>query len=574
VAECAPVPAANRRGETPATDAELEIRLDVELQPERVLAARILARGAAADAILSLALEVPPADVKIASAKDASGPLETRVEAAPDGRSVIRWSRKVRGPLEVVVRVRAGAPTPATRPTLGIDDNQARIPGEVIPLPEPLGEAIVDLRLELGQLDHREASGASTLAATNVYRGRVTLGAVRRSYAALVDGEIGTARFHSSDGDDHASWTGYTSFDPRWAFAETAGVRTGVDRYLGVRPGGQHGVVLVSDRRKDLPFAMVPRASGLWISADIDAPWDATPLLRVSQHFAQRLVGAGLWIGQRGGPREPEGWFWSEGVSRVVGRESLYQLGLLSYDDLAADLNAALAEVTLSKLRASRLEALVASANAGSEGAVDARRMLAARGILWATSVDARMRAASKGQKDLRDLMRAIVAEAGKQRRDTWSVEELRAFVSVTAGEAEGVSFSRAIVEGRPADSEVPAGASGTCHELLRRKLSRFELGFEWTPAPKPTDPSAPPATSLGIVTSVMLGSAAERAGVLAGDRIEEMKFTPGRVDVAAKLKLSRAGRTLDVAYAPHGEEREGPMFVRKKGAKDESCTR
>ena len=60
--------------------------------------------------------------------------------------------------------------------------------------------------------------------------------------------------------------------------------------------------------------------------------------LRVAQHFAQRFVGGALWMGFRSGPREPEGWFWSEGVSRVVGRESLYQLGLVSYDDLAADL--------------------------------------------------------------------------------------------------------------------------------------------------------------------------------------------------------------------------------------------
>ena len=60
--------------------------------------------------------------------------------------------------------------------------------------------------------------------------------------------------------------------------------------------------------------------------------------------------------------------------------------------------------------------------------------------------------------------------------------------------------------------STCPRGAAGTCHELLKRKLSRFEL--------------------------------------------------------------ARAGQTLKVSYAPRGEEREGSKLVRKKGVKDESCVR
>lgn len=552
----------------------MEIHLDAEVEPERVLIARIVARGTVASSTRALSLEAAPTDVKIATATDGAGALPTSVEAGAAGRTVIKLSRTPASPLEITVRVHAQAPKPSVRPVLGVDENQARIPGEVIPLPEPLGPALVDLSFELGTLDRQKAQGGSTLSATKLFRDSASLGAVRNGYSVLVVGDVGTARFHTNEGDDHASWAGYTSFDPRWAFAETAGVRVGVDRYLGTRPSPQHGIVMVADRRRDLPFAMVPRFSGLWISADLDAPWDATPLLRVAQHFAQRFVGGALWIGYRSGPREAEGWFWSEGVSRVVGRESLYQLGLVSFDDIAADLNAALAEGTLSKLRAAKLDALVTAANASGDDAIDARRMLAARGILWASGIDARTRAGSKGQKDLRDVMRAILEEAGKQRRDAWSVEELSKYVASVSTAAEEAAFRRAIIDGAAPAADLPPGAAGACHELLQRKLSRFELGFEWTPAAKPSDPAAPPPTHLGVVASVKKGSAAERAGVTAGDRVDELKYTPGRGDIPAKLKVTRAGRTLSLSYAPHGEERDGPMFVRKKGAKDETCTR
>ncbi len=110
--------------------------------------------------------------------------------------------------------------------------------------------------------------------------------------------------------------------------------------------------------------------------------------------------------------------------------------------------------------------------------------------------------------------------------------------------------------------------------ELISRKLSRFELGFEWTPPPKPSDPTAPPPTHLGTVSVVKKDSAAERAGVAVGDRIDELKYTPGRGDIAAKLKVTRAGKAIALSFAPHGAEREGPMFVRKNGAKDETCVR
>ena len=61
---------------------------------------------------------------------------------------------------------------------------------------------------------------------------------------------------------------------------------------------------------------------------------------------------------------------------------------------------------------------------------------------------------------------------------------------------------------------------------------------------------------------------------VRVGDTIVSLKHTPGRGDVPAKLDLLRDGKTLKLSYAPHGEEREGPTFVRKQGAKDESCVR
>jgi hypothetical protein len=558
----------------PSGPAAIEIELVPEATPDRVLVAKLRLHGATATSVRAFALEARAADITIAASRDDGGIVPATIEAA-GARAIVRLGRAPVPPFEIALRIRAEAPAAATRPTLAVDENGARVPGEVIPLPEPLPAGAVDVALTLGKRDAEHAlSAGSTLAADPVFRGTTTLGALRGGYAVMVDGDLGTAKFHTTEGDDFASWSGYTAFDPRWAFAETAGVRAGMDRYLGVRPAGRHAIVMVSDRRRELPFAMVPRAGGLWISADIEAPWDATPLLRVSQHFAQRMIGGALWMGMRGGPREPSGWFWSEGVSRVAGRETLYTLGLLSFDDLAADLNAALAEATLSKLRTANLDALVTAANAGEESALDARRMLAARGILWASGVDARARDASKGQKDLRDTLRDILTEAATSRRDTWSVEELAAFVEAKWGAPERAAFDRAIMKGGPPEQDVPPVAAGTCHELLRRKLSRFELGFTWTPPPKPTDPNAPPVTSLGTVSTVTTGSAAERAGVRVGDVITSMKHTPGRGDVLATLELAREGKTLKVSYAPHGEEREGPMFVRKKGAKDESCVR
>ena len=543
------------------------------MTPERALVTTLRIAPARAPSVRALSLEAMPADVSVVRATDAAGPLPTSVEGSSASTSRVQLGRPARGALEIVVRVRASAPTAAMKPTLGVDDGQVRIPGEAIPLPEPLEAVPVDLRFELGQIDHHPASGGSTLSASNVFRGKVSLGAVRHGYALLVDGDLGTATFHTFEGDDFAAWAGYTAFDPRWMIAESAGVRGAVDRYLGAHPQGKHAILLVSDRRKSVPFALVPRAEGLWISADIEAPWDATPLLRVSQHFAQKLIGAGLWIGEREGPGEAAGWFWSEGVSRVVGRESVFQLGLIGFDDIAADLDAALAETALSSLRAAPLDELARVARGTGDQVVEARRMLAARGILWASGLDARLRAVNKGSKDLREPLRKILRDAAEASRSTMSIDELASAIGASAGAEERAAFERVVVRGAPPENDLPAGAAGTCHELKPRKVSRFELGFEWTPASKPTG-EPPPGAGLGAISAVTPSSAAERAGARVGDAIQSMTYTPGRVDVPVRLELVRAGKPVVVSFAPHGPTRDGKGFVRKKGAKDEACTR
>jgi C-terminal processing protease CtpA/Prc len=90
-----------------------------------------------------------------------------------------------------------------------------------------------------------------------------------------------------------------------------------------------------------------------------------------------------------------------------------------------------------------------------------------------------------------------------------------------------------------------------------------FDLGF---------DSQATMVSRTRTVAAVRAGSAAEKAGLKAGDVIEELTYLDGDTEVPVKLVVTRAGAKVNLSYAPKGERRRGQTWTRMAGIADEKC--
>src|SRR5690606_25192068 len=114
--------------------------------------------------------------------------------------------------------------------------------------------------------------------------------------------------------------------------------------------------------------------------------------------------------------------------------EVLFDLGAIGFDDLAAELDAAIAEVMLSPMGQRPLDEITLVARGSDERAAGARRVLVARGVLWASGLDARRRAATSGPRSLQEVARALFARAAATNTSTWSLTQLADEVATACG--------------------------------------------------------------------------------------------------------------------------------------------
>ena len=164
------------------------------------------------------------------------------------------------------------------------------------------------------------------------------------------------------------------------------------------------------------------------------------------------------------------------------------------------------------------------------------------RGSLYFATVDAQIKAASRGDRSLDDMVREMLAE-----RRAGRPMDLALWKKLLARElgAKGLSQFDAMLGG--ATILPPSDAFGPCFERVTKPLRRFDLGF---------DPLVL-STSERIVTGLKTGSAAEAAGLRNGDRILNrfpQDAMQANQNAILTLQIERDGRRFEVTYKPRGE--------------------
>ena len=521
--------AAARWKATPATLAMIRLTTDPDAEGRVLVELRL--EGALSSS-RTLVFQ-PSHEARIAdfSARDSTGELEVR--ATTDALPIrFELARAATGALEIRYRVIFGAKGDVYSPYA--EPIELSVGGEdVLVLPVAEERFPVEIHLKTGGV---ASGGASSFALGADQRATASTRDLRGAY--FFAGDVGTAAFHGSDGDDFGAWIGFTKFDPRWVSAELAGIRSAVDAYVGRMTSlgaPPNAFLFTATRRDELPLVVSSRTRGLVVSVDRRATWSPAVRILSTQALVRRYLGGFLWVGDRSD--EASGAFFSEGFSRTVARELLFDSTWLSAVDRAVELNTLLAAVAF---------------------ADDPRGLVMARGALVATALDVALQKASNGQRSLKTFLRERLAAAAKDSKDTISNAEFAAAVREEAGATAANDMAASLQQG--AEVKLPSELMGPCFRLAKKELVQFELGFVSS------------SDAEMKVVSVKAGSRAEAAGVRAGDVVTALDYAQGRSGVPVKMTVLRLGRKVPLRFLPAGASRPGRQFERVPGAPDDRC--
>jgi hypothetical protein len=507
----------------PSTVASLDLRIasDPSAEGKVLIDMRLdgpLARASAFD--LAKAHDV---SLEAVVATDAAGDVPlTRTEH--QGQISYAPSRPPRGALRIryaVSLARAAGPDgPFAEPISLHADGE-----DLLLLPRTTDAFAVDLHLGTGVL---RTGGASTLGLGVDQHAVVRADELRRT--TFLAGDVGSARFHASDGDDFAAWLGFTAFDPRWVAAQSAGIRSAVDAWVSRARTAETpptALLFVAEKQRGPTIAMRTRARGLLATVDPRAPWTPTARILVAQALTQQYVGRFLAVVDANGA---DAGFFSDGFSRAIGRDVLFDAGALDVHEAADEVNALLAATVFAK---------------------DERTIMTARGALAATALDIALRSS---RSSLRTFIRERLTDAARTNDRTLTFDAFLMHVRSSAGEPA----ARALADGIGGRVEValPPDLLGACYRVTKKMLVPFELGFEMSPE--------------RTITSVVPHSRAEAAGLRVGDRIEEIHYDDGKS--SKDVEILREGAPKKLRFRPAGAEKPGRTFERVPGIPAERC--
>lgn len=397
---------------------------------------------------------------------------------------------------------------------------------------------------------------------------RVTGNELRRS--AFIGGAGGHAIFNAPEGHDEIAWIGYSAFDPRPMAAEVATFRTTLRDHFKWGDDGAQSIVISVDTRPKGHFRVQRRTAGLAIALAGTDPFDAALRLSVAHELVHAWIGDRLWVGDTRAGHEAETIWFHEGYARWVAREQLYRVGLLSPVEYAAEVNRLFSIVTTSPHAQRSLRELADNPKAG--GVVP---LLVARGALHATLVDARIRATSKGQASLDDVLRALLRDVEEKQRPIAEESWHQAIASAAGGAAVEREDFDAFVSGagarRPA---LPEGALGDCFELQEMAYDIYDPGFDVTAS-----------RDAGKIVGVRADGPAAKAGARDGDvllKIEEPSSSAssatssGTASAAAigtmKLDIERAAKKSTISYRASAGVKRGPGFKKRATLSEDAC--
>lgn len=437
----------------------------------------------------------------------------------------------------VAVRYRTTAPSDGAL----LDPNQMLLHGDALLLiPDATTPVKTRVRIAAKRFgDHARA--ASCLGIGSERELELTSAALRR--CSFVAGPVGHGRFDAPEGLDEAAWMGYTAFDPRTSAAEVASFRSAARQYFRSKAIRPFTLLVVADSRAPGAFAVRRRTASVTARVGIGQEWDGPLRLAVTQRVLRE------WIGGEVRLRAPDGqpaiWF-SEGVARAAARQLLWRFGLLEPEDLRDEIEA------LSSV-------LLTSPGRNDPNSPHRGTYSVARGALYATLVDARIRTATGGKKSLDDVLRQLFERAGGGSGELPESAWVDA-VAGQLGEAAAASLHADLRSDRAL--ALPPRALGKCFTRVPETYPRFELGYEVARRGETR------------VVTVRRGSAAARAGLQSGDELIEQRYADQNVAVPVVLRIARGGETKRIEYEPRGAGERGFGWRVKPKATASECRR
>lgn len=416
-----------------------------------------------------------------------------------------------------------------------------------IPTEDEAAAARSPLSIELQRDRELHRDAATSLAPIGVSAGpsavattveRVTVSFDDLAHTAFVFGALGEARFSAVEGRDHAAWLGYFGFDPRWASAEAAGVRTMVDQWFGIkRPADDPSVGMVflqGGAGRDVRVESLFR--GVLIVSGVSATWTARARLDVTRRLVQRTLGS-VRIDSRDGVDSI--WF-DEGIAHAAALYILQGAGILTRGEVAAEVSSLLAEEVLSPERGASVVELGRAAMDPARGAA-ARRLLAVKGALLGLS--------TQSGASLREALRAILDTARGSHGHL--ADEVALDKLVDAGNrARAPGIREAFLTGQ----EIPLRASDidSCVAIEERQLYPYELGYQLA-----TD-----ATGVRTIEGVTAGSPAARAGLKAGQIVASLDAGARNADSPIRVEVEQETGNKVVEFLPRGKSRRGRVVT------------
>jgi predicted metalloprotease with PDZ domain len=184
------------------------------------------------------------------------------------------------------------------------------------------------------------------------------------------------------------------------------------------------------------------------------------------------------------------------------------------------------------------------------------------RGALYFAILNGKIRRASNGKRSIDDLMRDMV----KRFRSGLTVNEAT-WLDLVRGEIgeDGLKVHRLMMAGGILIPE--SDDYGPCFERIVTPIRRYELGF--------TAKGLPGGGK--IVTDLIAGSEADKAGLRDGDRVLLPIITSEGVrrDWTQRITVQvvRDGRSFSVTYLPRGQAIDAYQWRRRRDAPQDICT-
>ncbi|HRI67150.1 MAG TPA: hypothetical protein PK156_23060 [Polyangium sp.] len=564
---CPPSPKETTQCSSPATAGSTKEKPELLIavvpdQQAATIKVTLTLKSSLAEKVPSFSIHAPdPAAIQLTSASDAKGKLEWKDDRSPER---LKWipTRPISGDLTLSytaqTRIEEGK-----LPWMLSDPDRLEIMGDAFLLPdvEENQKIVVALNVDLSVYGTNGENGTFVSGGASSYgigaSRQMTTSPRELRNAVFVAGRMGTAIFDTHEGHDEAAWFGYTAFDPRPVSADTAAFRTAAGEFFTERNNTPQTLLIVPAPGQSGSFIASRRTHSVLVHVAVADTWSGPLRIATAVETLHAWVGERLWIGPDEPARVHEGVWFADGFARHLARSMLFDFGLVTPLEVAAEVNSLESVLAMSPLAHESNAAL-----AGRTKEPGVVQVLVARGAMYALYVDAAIKQKSNGKRSLNDVIRGLYKKAAEKRgplnTSAWT-DALQAELG-----PDGPKDFASIIE-KGGNLELPSTALGPCFRKETRTFAQYDLGFDDVASRQTKPPRA---------AGVRKDGPAYRAGLRDGVEIFNLQRSPGRSDVRAILVVAKGEENQKIEFDPAGAKVKGRGWIRVKDVPDEKCTK